>query len=182
MPPLYPECSDKEENDPDVPSLPSTDNGHEENYPDLTTLHPVDSSEEGKTSDDVSVTYCGTMLDLDSQARKLFEGLGWFPAEVVDDLLDGENTQMYTIRFTDGKEETWSAHDVTVNAESDSIAIVDVGFQFIQLFSGGGHFSGNVIEILRSGKRRCRFCDGDECRYTLKNFNAFQASRLFLYI
>ena len=24
-----------------------------------------------------------------------------------------------------------------------------------------------MIEISRSGKRRCRFCDGDECRYTL---------------
>ena len=69
---------------------------------------------------------------------------------------------MYTIRFTDGEEETWSAHDVTVNAEAASIAIVDVGFQFIQLFCGGGHFSGIVIEISRSGKRRCRFCDGDE--------------------
>ena len=43
------------------------------------------------------------MLDLGSQARKLFEGLGWFPAEVVDDLLDGENNQMYTIISTDEK-------------------------------------------------------------------------------
>ena len=24
-----------------------------------------------------------------------------------------------------------------------------------------------MIEILRSGQRRCRLCDGDECRYTL---------------
>ena len=65
---------------------------------------------------------------------------------------------MYTIRFTDGEEETWSANDVTVNAEAASNSIVDVGFQFIQKSSGGGHFSGIVIEILRSGKRRCRSC------------------------
>ena len=122
MPHLNPECSDKEENDPDVPPLPSTDNGHEENYPYLTPLPPVYSAEEGKTSDDTSVTYCGSTLDLGSQARNLFEGLGWFPAEVFDDSLDGENNQMYTIRFTDGEEEIWSDHDVTVNAEAASIA------------------------------------------------------------
>ena len=68
---------------------------------------------------------------------------------------------MYTIRFTDGEEETWSAHDVTVNAKAASNSIVDVGFQFIQIFCWGGHFSGIVIEILRSGKRRCRLCDRD---------------------
>ena len=68
---------------------------------------------------------------------------------------------MYTIRFTGGEEETWSDHDVTVNPEDASISIGDVGFQFIQKIHGGGHFSGIVIEILRSGKSRCRFDDGD---------------------
>ena len=115
----------------------------------------------------MSVTYRGSTLDLGSQVRKFFEGLGWFPGEVVDGLLDGENDQMCTIIFTDGKEETWLAHDVTVNTKADSIAIVDVGFQFIQIFCGGGHFSGILIEIFRSGNRRCILCAGEECRYTL---------------
>ena len=39
---------------------------------------------------------------------------------------------MYTIRFTDSEEETWLAHDVTVNDEATSIVIGDVGFQFIR--------------------------------------------------
>ena len=63
-PPLNPECSDKEENDPDVPPLPSTNNDEEENDPDLTPLPLLDSYEEGKTSNDMSVTYCSSMLDL----------------------------------------------------------------------------------------------------------------------
>ena len=61
---------------------------------------------------------------------------------------------MCTIIFTDVKEETCLAHYVTVNAKADSIAIVDVGFQFIQIFCGGVHFSGIAIEIFRSGNRR----------------------------
>ena len=97
----------------------------------------------------------------------LFEGLGWFPGEVFDSLLDGENNQMYTIRFTDGEEETWLANYVTVIDEAASIAIVDVGFQFIQIFCGGGHFSGIVIEILCRGNWRCRIFDGEEYMYTL---------------
>ena len=109
----------------------------------------------------MSVTYRGYMLDLVSQVRNLFEGLRWFSGEVVYGLLDGENHQIYTIIFTDGEEETWLAHDVTVNSKAASNVLVDVGFQFIQKSSGGGHFSGIVIEILRSGKRRCRFCDRD---------------------
>ena len=66
MPPLNLEYSDKEDNDPDVPPLPSIDNDDEENDPDMTPLPPVDSSEEGKTRNDMSVTYCGSMLDLGS--------------------------------------------------------------------------------------------------------------------
>ena len=54
----------------------------------------------------MSVTYRGSTLDLGSQVRKFFEGLGWFPGEVFDDFHGGENNQMYTIRFTDGEEET----------------------------------------------------------------------------
>ena len=76
---------------------------------------------------------------------------------------------MHTVIFTDGEEEIWSVHDVTVNSEAAYITIVDVGFQSIQIFCGGGHFSGILIEILRSGKKRCRFCGGDECRYTMPN-------------
>ena len=91
----------------------------------------------------MSVTYCGSMLHLGSQVRKFFGGLGWFSGEVVDDLLDGGNNQMYTIIFTDCEEETWSAHDVTVNSNAASIAIVDVGFQFIQIFYWGGALQWN---------------------------------------
>ena len=68
---------------------------------------------------------------------------------------------MYTIRFTDGEEEIWSAHDTTVNAKATSITVGDRGFQFISKYFGGGHFSGTVVEILRCGKRKCKFCDGD---------------------
>ena len=52
---------------------------------------------------------------------------------------------MYTIRFTDSEEETWSAHDFTVNAKAASTSIGDVGFQFIQSIHGDGHFSVIVI-------------------------------------
>ena len=84
----------------------------------------------------MSVIYRGSTLDLGGQVRKLFEGLGWFSREVVNDLLDGEKEQMYTIRFTDGEEETWSAHDVKVNFEAGPISIGYVVFQFIQKIVG----------------------------------------------
>ena len=112
--------------------------------------------------------------------RKFFEGLGWFSGEVFDDLIDGDNNQIYTIRFNDDREESWSAHDVTLNDEAASISIGDVGFQFNRKICGGGHFSGIMIEILCSGKMRCGFCDIYEYRYTLKNCNAFRSSMLFL--
>ena len=38
---------------------------------------------------------------------------------------------MYTIIFTDGEEETWSAHYVALNAKSASGIFVDVRFQSI---------------------------------------------------
>ena len=60
-------------------------------------------------------------------------------------------------------------HDVTVNDEGSSIAIGGVGFQFIRKICWGGHFSGIVNKILRSGNIRCRFCDGNECIYTLND-------------
>ena len=129
---MTPADSGEEENDPDAPPLPSTYNGKEKNDPDLTSFPPVDSDEGGKTSNDMSVTCCGSTLDLGSQTRKCFEGLGWFYGAVVGDLLDGENNQIYNIRFTDDKEENLSAHDVTVNTEAGSIAIEDVGYKFIR--------------------------------------------------
>ena len=64
----------------------------------------------------MSVTYCGSVLDLGSQVRKFFEGLGWFSEAFFEKNLSREKNQMYTIQFTDGKEENWSAHDVTVNS------------------------------------------------------------------
>ena len=42
-----------------------------------------------------------------------------------------------------------------------------LGFNSSKYFIGGGHFSGIVIEVLRSWKRRFRFCDGEECRCPL---------------
>ena len=74
---------------------------------------------------------------------------------------------MYTIRFIGDEEEMWSSHDATVNSKAASITVGDRGFQFISKFCGGGHFSGTVVEILCSGKRECKFCDGDEYKYTL---------------
>ena len=41
------------------------------------------------------------------------------------------------------------------------------GFRFIGKFRGSGHFSGNVVKILRVGKSKFKFCDGDEYKYTL---------------
>ena len=40
---------------------------------------------------------------------------------------------------------------------------------------GVGHFSGIMIEILRSGKIRCRLCDREECRYTLNKLQRFSS-------
>ena len=70
--------------------------------------------------------------------KKFFQGLGCFSGEVFDAFIDEGNTEMYTIRFTDGEEEMWSAHDATVNYESASITVGDRGFQFIRKFCGGG--------------------------------------------
>ena len=39
----------------------------------------------------MSVTYCGSKLDLGSQVRKFSEGIECFSVEAFDDLLDGEN-------------------------------------------------------------------------------------------
>ena len=173
MPPLPPKDIGKEENRPDIPPLPSTYNDEKENDTYLTPLPPLYCTEEGKSSDGMSIIYHGSTLALGSQVIKFFEGLRWFSGKFVNYFIDGENIQIYTMRFTYGKEEAWSDYDVTVNNKADSITIGDVGFKFIRKFCGGGHFSGIVIEILLSGKRSCRFCDRYECRYTLKNFNAF---------
>ena len=56
----------------------------------------------------------------------------------------------------------WWAHDATVNAEAASITVGDRGFKYIRKFLGVVYFSGTVVEILRGGKRKCKFCDGDE--------------------
>ena len=61
----------------------------------------------------------------------------------------------------------WLVHDATVNAEAAYITVGNHGFQFIRKFCGGGHFSGTVVEILRGGKRKCKFCDVDGYKYTL---------------
>ena len=61
----------------------------------------------------------------------------------------------------------WSAHDATVNSEADFITVRNRGFKFIREFCWGGHFSETVVEILNSGKRKCKFCDGDEYKYAL---------------
>ena len=85
----------------------------------------------------MSVTYRGSTLDMGSHEGEFCKGLGGLPREGVDGFLVGKNNQIYTIKFTDDEEETCSAHDVTVNSKAASIEIVDVGFQFIQIFCGG---------------------------------------------
>ena len=162
LPPLSLAESDNKENYPDVLPLPSANSDDEESDPQACPLPPVDIGEEGKTSDDTSVTSHGSTLALGGQAKTFFQGLGWFSGEFFDAFLDDGNTQMYTIRFTDNKEEMWLAHDATVNSEADSITVGDRGFQLIRKFRGGGHFNGTVVEILRSGKGKCQLCDGDE--------------------
>ena len=167
FPPLPLAESVKEDNDPDVPTFSSANSDNEESYLQACTLPPVDVGEDKKTSNDRSVTSHGSKLALGSQVKKYLQGLGWFSGEVVDTFLDYVNTQIYTIIFTYCEEEMWSAHDATVNSEAASITVGNRGFQFISKFSGGGHFSGTVVEILRGGKRKCKFCDGDEYKYTL---------------
>ena len=41
----------------------------------------------------MSVSYCGSMLELGSQVRKFFEGLGWFSVEVFGGFLMGRTTK-----------------------------------------------------------------------------------------
>ena len=103
--PLNLENSDKEENDTDFPSSPSTDNGEEENDPYLTPSPLVYSAYKEVTSNYMSVIYHVYTLALFRKVIKFFERLGWFSVEVVHDLVDVENNQMYTIIFTGGKEE-----------------------------------------------------------------------------
>ena len=67
-------------------------------------LPPVDIGEEEQTSDDTSATSHGSTLDLGSQLKKFFQGLECFSGEVFDAFLDDGNTQMHTIRCTDGEE------------------------------------------------------------------------------
>ena len=61
----------------------------------------------------------------------------------------------------------WLENYATVNAEAASITVGDCGFQFISKFCWGGHFSVTVVEILRCGKMKYKFCDGNEYKYTL---------------
>ena len=99
--------------------------------------------------------------------KKFFQGLGWFSGEVVDNFLDDNNTQVYTIRFTNGEEEMWLVNDAPLNAEAASITVGVRGFQFIRKFCGSGHFSGTVVGILHGGENNCKFCDRDEYKYIL---------------
>ena len=46
--------------------------------PQACQLPPVDIGEEGKTSDDTSVTSHGPTLALGIQVKKFFQGIGWF--------------------------------------------------------------------------------------------------------
>ena len=96
--------SDEEKNDPDVPHLPLTNSDYEESDAQACQLPLVDIGEEEKISDDMSVTSQNSTLDLGSQVKKLFQGLGWFSGEVVETFLDDRSMQMYTIRFTDDEE------------------------------------------------------------------------------
>ena len=168
LPPLPMAESDEEDNDSDVPPLPLENSDDEESDTQAHPLPPpVDIGEEGKTSDETSFTSHGSTLALGSQMKKFFQGLGWFSGEVVDHFLDENNTQVYTIRFTDSEEEMWSVHDATLNAEAASVTVGKRRFQLIRKFRGGGHFSGTVVEILYGGKKKCKFCDGDEYIYIL---------------
>ena len=147
--------------------MPSSNIDDEESDLQACPLPPVDIGEEGKTRNDTSVTSHGFILALESEVKKFFQEIGWFSSEVIDDFLDDSNTQIYTIRFTYDGEEMWMAHDATVNTEAASITVGDRGFQFIRKFLGDGRFSGAVVEILRGGKGKSKFCDGDEQKYTL---------------
>ena len=62
-----------------------------------------------------------------------------------------------------------SAYDATVSSEDDYIIVGNRRFQFIGKFCGGGHFSGTVVEVLRGGKSKCKFCDGYDYKYTLSD-------------
>ena len=80
--------------------LENIDNG--ESDPQACPLPPAHISEEENTSIDTSVTSHSSTLALGSQVKKFFQGLGWFFDEVVNTFIDDGNTQMYTIRYTDG--------------------------------------------------------------------------------
>ena len=74
----------------------------------------------------------------------------------------------------------WPAHDATVNAKDASINIWDRGFQFIRKLRGGGHFSGTVVETLRGGKRKCKFCVREDYKYTLSEIQRLSTLQVFL--
>ena len=173
LPPLLLAESDEENNEPYVLSLPLANSDYEESDPQACPLPLVDIGEEEKNSNDTSVTSHGSIFDLGRPVKNFFQGLGGFYGEVVDAFLDDGNTQMYTIIFTNEEEEMWSANNATVNVEAASFTVGDCGFQLVRKFCGGGHFSGTVVEILCGGKRKCKFCDIDEYKYMLSEFNTF---------
>ena len=102
-----------------------------------------------------------------------------FSGEGVDAFRDDRNTQIYTIIFNDGEEEMWLENDATVNAEAASITVGVRGFQFISHFFWGGHFSGTVVKILCGGKRKFKFCDGDEYKYMLSEIQRLSTLKIF---
>ena len=60
--------------------------------------------------------------------------------------------------------------------------IGNIGFRFVDKFSGGSFFGGRVFGIQYNDKRNCKFYeDGDIHNYTLYSMQAYSTKQIDLY-
>ena len=70
------------------------------------------------------------------------------------------------MKYEDGNVEYLTREQFHLAQEEANIQVGEVGFKFIKKFQGHW-FCGEVIRILRNGKRVCKFNDGEHKEYTV---------------
>ena len=86
-------------------------------------------------------------------------------------VVDVDGTQVH-ITYVDGDNEVMSQDDLNKVKEKAAIPIGAVGMEFIKKF-GRDYYNGKVVRILASGKRVCKFHDGDIHQYSLDQLEKY---------
>ena len=82
--------------------------------------------------------------------------------------------QFFTVKYEDNTSEPWYIEYFSDYSSKARIPIGVLGFRFVKTFRGSKiYFSATVIEIIDSGKRVCKSCDGESNHYTLIEVERF---------